>query len=54
MPVYKISCEFYVRADNEDDVEIAMGEDEDFVESHLIIEKATEKVAKEDIFEDLS
>lgn len=44
---YKVYCEYYIKANNEDDVIEEAREDADFAENHLIIEKVSKKTAEE-------
>lgn len=51
--IYKISCEYYVRANDEKDVlEFIALEGGDFIERHISIEESS--CDEEDIFEDLT
>ncbi len=55
MPVYKCTCEFYVKADDESGVLEALAEDSEFLENHLIVDEVAEKsVPKEEIYDDVS
>lgn len=56
MAVYKVSCEFFVKAENEEDVENYLNEEAglDFSESHLIINQMDKGEVKEkDIYEEV-
>ena len=47
-PIYKISCEYYIYANDKDEVIDFIANEDNIVESHFIIEE----VNKEDINED--
>lgn len=49
--IFKVHCEFYVTADDENQVELYCAEDEDFVENHVVIEEVEE--APEKIYTDI-
>jgi hypothetical protein len=48
--IFKITCEFYIKAKDESEVEEILKEDSDFVENHCMIEETNEKINKEEIF----
>jgi len=56
--IYKVYCEFFVKANNPKDVETFCGEDTDFVEKHIIVKEATPTEftndEQEDIYKDLT
>jgi len=53
--IYKVYCEFFVRANNLKDVETFCGEDTDFVEKHIIVKEAEiQDLEHAEIYEDLT
>lgn len=40
--VYRIICDFFIEAENEDHANIICKEDIDFIENHILISPATE------------
>lgn len=53
--VYKVYCEFFVRANNQRDVEDFCKEDVDFIENHVLVRKALPvEYTEDDIYEDLT
>ena len=51
--IFKVSCEFFVIANNTRDVFDYCGEDSEFIEKHIVVE-AVEKTDDVEIFEDLT
>jgi hypothetical protein len=47
-PVYKISCEYYIYADDKDEAIEFIASEDNLVESHFIIEEATKENMNED------
>jgi len=48
--LYKITCEFYIVAEDERQAEEVLRDDSDFIENHCMIDETTDKVKKEDIY----
>lgn len=50
-PVFKISCEYYIYADDKEDAINFIAEEDNLVESHFIIEEVNkDSVSEDDIF----
>jgi len=53
MTIYKVSCEYFVKANDENQVLEGVGEEgADFVESHIIINEVSEVPENEGIWRD--
>lgn len=51
--LYKVHCEFYMKANNEDDVEQRIDEDYEFIQSHVMVDQIEKLPEGESIYETL-
>lgn len=50
--IYRCTCDFFVKANSEEQVREFLARENDFIESHVLIEEISENISEDEIWAD--